>query len=151
MTAQPLRAADALKYAAATLKHQADWIIDSIGCNSGCDHEAELDTLDDTIKEICELAARFGDPRTYSDGRTVVSAAQIERGAFTSHIWNPDFTVEQPRSWSGPLSSGHPDLPSPGVYQVSTDPLTQEIHVQTVRLTPACDDGPTDYDEDDES
>jgi hypothetical protein len=135
MTTTPIQASDALKYAAALLKSRTDWTCDSIG-GSMCDgdHELELDALDDTVKEILALAALFGSRRRYSDGRRVESTVEIEQGLVTSHIWQPDPGVEQPQSHRGHLLSGDPDIPSPGIYEVTTNPATQELHVQVVRM-----------------
>jgi hypothetical protein len=134
--ANKLRADDALKYAAALLKSLFEWTGDAIG-GSICDgdHELELDALDDTVKEILGLAASFGSRRRYSDGRLVESTVEIEQGLVTSHIWQPEPGVEQPQSHRGHLLSGDPDVPSPGIYEVTTDPATQDIHVRVVRLT----------------
>jgi hypothetical protein len=133
--ANKLRADDALNYAAALLKSRFEWTGDAIG-GSMCDgdHELELDALDDTVKEILELAASFGSRRRYSDGRAVESTVEIEQGLVTSHIWQPEPGVEQPRSHRGHLLSGDPDVPSPGVYEVSTNPVTQELSVRVVRV-----------------
>jgi hypothetical protein len=133
--ANKLRADDALKYAAALLKSRTDWTCDAIG-GSMCDtdHEIELDAIDDTVKEILALAASFGSRRRYSDGRLVESSVEIEQGLVTSHIWQPVPDVEQPQSHRGHLLSGDPDIPSPGIYEVTTDPATQDIHVRVVRM-----------------
>jgi hypothetical protein len=133
-------AADALKYAAAILNSTTGWALDSI-CSCPSDtsmdigHEAEVEAIGGVVGEIKELAAQFGDPRRYSDGRRVKSSAEIERGFVTEHVWHPDPTAEQPSSHRGCLSSGDSDVPSPGVYEVSTHPATQEIHVRVVRTT----------------
>lgn len=133
-------AVDALKYAAALLHQRHDWITDSIA--SQCcqyengeyiDHESELEALTDTDREIRQLAALFGDPHRYSDGRVVRTVREIEPGVVTEHIWEPDPAAEQPRSWRGPLRHD-PDEPSPGLFEVETDPIAQEIRVRTVRL-----------------
>lgn len=128
------RADDALKYAAAILKSRTDWTTDAIG-GSGCDtdHELELDAIDDTVREIRELAAQFGDPRRYSDGRMVEASAEIQRGLIAHHVWHPDPGVEQPTSWRADLPHD-PETPVPGIYEVSTDPVAQDIHVCTVRV-----------------
>jgi hypothetical protein len=131
-----IRPDDALKYAAAILKSRTDWCCDSIGgslCNG--DHETELDALDDTVREVLALAASFGSRRRYSDGRLVESSVEIEQGLVTSHIWYPDPGAEEPRSHRGHLLSGDPDIPSPGIYEVTTDPATQDLHVRVVRMT----------------
>lgn len=130
-----LRADDALKYAAAILKSRSDWALDSIG-GSMCDgdHDVETDALAGIVRDIRELAAQFGDPKRYADGRQIESCAEIQRGFTTCHIWHPDPASEVARSWRGDLPSGHPDVPSPGLYEVSTDPARQELHVRVVRL-----------------
>jgi hypothetical protein len=131
-----IRAEDASKYAAALLKSRFEWTGDAIGgamCDG--DHELELDALDDTVAEILALAALFGSRRRYSDGRAVESSVEIEQGLVTSHIWYPVPGEEAPASHRGHLLSGDPDVPSPGIYEVTTDPVTQDIHVRVVRLT----------------
>ncbi|OBA60147.1 hypothetical protein A5647_14295 [Mycobacterium sp. 1100029.7] len=129
-------ASDALKYAAARARYTTDWALDSIA-GSTCDHdghEVELDAVSEAIAEIQQLATAFGDPNRYSDGRAVRSSREIQLGLVMSHVWHPDPTQESVHSWRGDLPSGDPDLPSPGVYEITTHPETQEIHVRTVRL-----------------
>lgn len=131
MTHTPL---DALKYAAALLQQRMEWTTDAIaGSECTVEHETELDAVYDTSREITGLAAAFGDPRRYSDGRLVKSRAEIQRGLVTEHVWHPDPTLEYRRSWRGALPSD-PDVPSPGVYEVTVDPKAQDIHVRVVRL-----------------
>jgi hypothetical protein len=130
MTTNP---ADALKYSAALLKSVTEWALDSIGgglCDAG--HEDETAAIYDTVNEVRDLAAQFGDPRLYSDGRRVQSSAEIQRGLVTSHVWHPDVTAEKPSSWRSTLPSD-PGVPSPGIYEVTLDPATQDIHVRVVR------------------
>lgn len=129
-----MRADDALKYAAAILKERADWTLDAIGGSPDCHgHEIETGAIADIVTDIKALAEQFGDPRRYSDGRLVRSSREIETGLVTAHVWHPDPTSEQIESHRGTLLSGHPDVPSPGLYEVTTYPLTQEIHVRVVR------------------
>jgi hypothetical protein len=132
-----IRADDALKYAVALMKAREEWTTDSI-VGSGCDHdghEIELDAIHDTVTEIRGMAIDlFGrDLMTYSDGRAVEQYAQIEDGVVTHHVWHPDPAAEEPRSWRGALRHD-PEEASPGVYEVSTDPATQSIHVRAVRI-----------------
>jgi hypothetical protein len=128
-----MRADDAVKYAAALVKQRIEWTGDEIaGTECGHDHEEPLNALGDLPAEIADLATAFGDPNIYSDGRKVKTWAEIEDGVITSNIWHPDPTVEKPRSWRGHLRSD-PGIPSPGVYEVTTYPETQEIHVRVVR------------------
>ena len=127
-------AVDALKYAATLLRSRADWIIDEIG-GAMCEnemHETPLDVLDDLVGQIGALAAAFGDPRRYSDGRHVTTRAEIENNFSTEHIWHPDPNFEQPRSWTGHLLSD-PGTKCRGIFEVRTDPATQEIQVEVVR------------------
>ncbi len=127
------KAVDALKYVAAILQQRMEWTTDGIGgseCGGG--HDTELDALDDISDEITALAASFGDPLRYSDGRRVKSRAEIARGLVTEHIWQPDPAREESRSWRSHLPSGDPNVASPGVYEVTTDPAAQRIHVQVV-------------------
>ena len=128
-----MRADDALKYAAALLNSRTDWACDSIGGSMcGYGHDDELDAINDTIKDVLGLAARFGDPRRYSDGRLVQSSKEIVYGLVTSHVWHPVIADEESISWRSSLPSD-PDVPSPGVYEVTTYPETQDIHVRVVR------------------
>lgn len=131
-----MRADDVLKYVSAQLTSITQWVGDAIaGSPCGEDHELPLDMLDSTVADIRKLAVHYGRPNRYSDGRAVVTRVEIDKGHYTEHIWHPDVSAEQPSSWTGILYSGDPDLPSPGVFQVSTYPFTQEIHVQVVRAT----------------
>ncbi|ORB26625.1 hypothetical protein [Mycolicibacterium parafortuitum] len=125
---------DQLKYAAAILWQRAEWTTDAIA-GSCCDddHDIELDAITDAACEIRAMAEKLGDPRTYSDGRQVQTTREIEPGVYTVHVWHPDPSAEQPRSWRGSLRHD-PDEQCPGVFEVTTTPETQEIHVRTVRL-----------------
>lgn len=142
-----LRAVDALKYAAAILKARTDSALDGIAA-SGCGHDddedrhtAEIDAIRDVVAEILDLAAQFGDPRRYSDGRRVQSTAQIEGNFRTVHIWHPDAHVEKSASWRGSLLPWDEDTPSPGVFEVTTNPRTQCLNVQVVRVDEIRPDG----------
>lgn len=127
-------ALDALKYAAALLRQRMEWTGDAIaGSMCDGDHDIECNAILDTSIEISQLAAAFGDPRVYSDGRAVMSRVEIQRGLVTEHVWHPDPNHEESRSWSDSLPSD-PDVPSPGVYAVSTHPATQVIDVRVVRV-----------------
>lgn len=126
--------ADMLKYAAALLADRLEWIGDEI-TGSGCDHEGHetpVNALCDTGIEISELASQYGDPLRYSNGRHVRSSREIEPGFITAHVWHPDPSQEEPQSWRGTLRHD-PDEPSPGVYEVTLTPATQDIHVRVVR------------------
>ena len=126
-------AADYLKYAAAALKQRIDWTTDAIGgalCEG--DHETPLDALHGISRDITAITTQFGDPDRYSDGRQVTTVREIEPGLITEHIWHPDPTTEEPRSWRGHLMFD-PDESCPGVYQIETDPTTQQVRVQVVR------------------
>lgn len=135
---------DYLKYAAALLDHRTEWALDSIG-GSTCDqgHETELNALHDAVAELYDIAHQWGgNPHTYSDGREIKTAAWIEDGAVhTTHVWHPvpELDTSATKSWRGALRSGSDDegAPSPGVYEVSYDPFTQQIHVRVIRLVPA--------------
>ena len=138
MTNNPVRADDAIKYAAALLQQRLAWTTDTIG-GSDCDvdHETELDAILEACTEIQALAAQYGSPHRYSDGRLVVSHAEIQPGLTTEHVWQPDPAQEQARSWRGNLPSD-PDVPPPGIYEVTTTPQTQDVHVRVVRLGLTC-------------
>ena len=131
-----MRADDALKYAAAILRERTDWALDEIG-GSMCDqegHELQTDAIYNIAVDIADLAAKFGDPNVYSDGRLVKTSAWIDGQSLgTSHVWHPDPSAEEPHSWRGNLPSYDPDVPSPGLYEVTTYPATQDIHVRVVR------------------
>jgi hypothetical protein len=135
-----IRAADALRYAVAKLTSCTDWACDSIA-GSLCDHgghEDELDAINAVAAFIQGLAARFGELNRYSDGRLVKTQREVEEdsGLRVEHIWEPNPYAEEPSSWRGNLHSGHPDIASPGVYEVSTSPLTQELHIRVLTLRP---------------
>ena len=125
--------ADALKYSAAILKQRCDWTLDVIG-GSGCeyDHEEEIDATLSVVDVIRALADQYGDPNRYSDGRLVQSSAEIQDGLVTTHVWHPCEIAEDARSWRAALPSD-PGMPSPGIYEVSYDPVAQDIHVRVVR------------------
>lgn len=128
-------AADALKYAAALLRSCTDWTSDAIGgsdCGHDAGHETELDAIDTAVRQIAALAGQYGDPRRYSDGRRVESWTAIAPGLTAHHVWHPDRAAESPDSWRSALPSD-PDEPSPGIYEVNTDPTTQNLHVCVVR------------------
>ena len=131
-------AEDRLKFIVARLHSVTDWAIDSIG-GSGCEpadgHETELDAIADLVAEITHLASGFGDPLVYSDGRAVKSRKQIQASLIVEHVWHPDPALEEPRS-SGSSLPSDPGVPSPGVYEVTTNPGTQEIDVRVIRLEP---------------
>jgi len=59
--------------------------------------------------------------------------AEIVPGFVTHHVWHPDPDVEEPVSHRGLLLSD-PGVPSPGIYEVSTDPATQDIHIRVARI-----------------
>jgi hypothetical protein len=87
-----MRADDALKYAAALLKDRTDWTLEQISyCDCGDDHETTIEAIVAVVDEVRALAARFGDPCRYSDGRPIeTSSAEIipTYGAPQSHIWH---------------------------------------------------------------
>lgn len=127
-------AEDVLKYAAALLDSRSGWALDSIA-GSLCDqggHEDELDAMHDLVTQINGFAAQYGDSRRYSDGRAVKTSKEIVFGLVTEHVWHPDPSREESRSWRSSLPSD-PGVPSPGVYEVTTYPETQQIHVRVVR------------------
>jgi hypothetical protein len=133
-TKTAIPAVDALKYAAAQLDRATGWACDSIAgscCDSG-GHEEQLDVIHAAVGEITECAAAYGHPNRYSDGRMVKTNKEIEDGLVTEHVWHPDASREEPHSWRGHLPSD-PGVPSPGIYEVTTYPATQEIHVRVVR------------------
>lgn len=111
-----------MKYAHALLTHRIDWTTDAISRSEcGLNHGLELDAIDDIVREIGSMAAVFGYPERYNDGRQVVTRTEIYRGLMAWHIWQP-YPNEEPQSWRGDLPCGGPDLPVPGVYEVRTVP-----------------------------
>lgn len=128
-----MRADDALKYGAAILHQRMEWTTDSVsGSDCDGDHDIEMDAIAEISAEISALASGFGGRLRYADGRAVVSRKEIQRGLVTEHVWHPDPAAEESRSWRSTLPSD-PGVPSPGVYEVTTYPQTQEIHVRVVR------------------
>lgn len=130
-----MRADDALKYAAAILESRTDWSLDSIAgsmCEGAGGHEDELDALHAVVDDIKKLATQFGDARRYSDGRLVKSCREIEYGLTTAHVWHPEPALEKSESWRGNLLHD-PGTPCPGIYEVTTYPETQQIHVRVVK------------------
>jgi hypothetical protein len=139
-TTPPLRADDALKYVVAYFAQQADWIVDSVG-GAGCrsedgdariDHTNEMDCLEHMVKKFRAMAARYGPPGAYSDGRRVVSHAEIGPYMVTEHVWHPIAAAEEPEQWSSPMPHD-PHEPSAGIYSVTTDPATQTFHTCIVK------------------
>lgn len=127
------RAKDALKYAAAMLRCRVEAATDSItGADFGGEHADACDVINGTIGEVREMAAQFGHPHNYSDGRRVTTTVEIERGFHTEHVWHPDASQETPQSWGGTLPSGS-GLLYPGSFVVQTDPVTQTVHVTVAR------------------
>lgn len=123
---------DYLKYAAALLRKSVEWTTDTIGGDCDHDHEVEIDAILDTADKITLLAAEFGDPRVYSDGRAVMTRKEIQRGLVTEVVWHPNPRHDACRVWSACLPSD-PGSPSPGVYTVSTHPARQRIDVRIVK------------------
>lgn len=128
-----MRAEDYLKYAAAVVRERIEWTTDEIGggmCET--DHEIPLDALMDLCGDVDKLTIPFGDPNTYSNGRKVRTSQRIEDGVYTVEVWHPDPAEQQSKSWRGNLMHD-PGTPCPGLYEVTTYPETQEIHVRVVR------------------
>jgi hypothetical protein len=127
-----IRADDALKYAAARLAECTDWTLDAIGdCENV--HEMEIDELFNVRDAVQVLAALYGlHPNLYSDGRVVKSVKEIQYGLTTGRVWHPDPNLDTVTSWRGVLPSD-PGVPSPGIYEVTCYPHSQEIHVRVVR------------------
>ena len=130
-----MRADDALKYAAARLHSCTDWAIDSIAgsiCEGADGHEVELEAIADIVAAVNGIAAGFGNRLVYSDGRLVRSTKEIQYGRTTERIWHPDVALDEVTSWRGDLPSD-PGVPSPGRYEVTCYPVTQEMHVRVVK------------------
>lgn len=125
---------DALKFAYAILHHRIEWTTNAIsGSDCGLSHELEIDAINDIVRQVGQMAAVFGYPDKYSDGREVISSTKIYRGLMAWHIWQP-YVNEPSQSWRGNLPGNGPDEPSPGVYEVETVPATQELRVSIVML-----------------
>lgn len=138
-TPRPVRADDALKYAAAKLRSWLDdesdepdddqrnaWV-----AGEGAAAEATRAVLAVLDRALC------GDQDHYSDGRLVESTAEClpaGNGIVHSahHVWHPDPAAEEPASCVAALpddSNGR----SLGFFQVMTDPATQELRAYVVR------------------
>lgn len=138
----PVRADDALKYAAATLADAWSFASEAIGCAEcgaadefGDDvHADALAIMRSVVAEIRDLAARLGDPHHYSDSRRVSTSARIMNGFHAGHIWHPSAAEEQPQRFRGALPSFDDDSDvSSGRYEYDTDPATQTITTRVVR------------------
>ncbi|SCX15178.1 hypothetical protein [Mycolicibacterium fluoranthenivorans] len=138
----PLRADDALKYAAAVLRKRTNWALENIGISEergstedyGDDvHGNALEAMYEVVEEIEELAARFPDPRHYADGRQIKTSKRIVGCFVAEHIWHPVAAEETPSNYGGRLPSLTDDSTSPARYEVSTDPATQTIHTRVVK------------------
>lgn len=137
-TPRPVRADDALRYAAAKLRSLLD---------------AESDQQDDQADEwvaggSAEAAAESarvvlavldralcGDRAHYSDGRRVESTAECVpagNGISAHHVWHPDPAAEEPVSCGAALPDD-PDGRSLGFFQVMTDPATQQLRAYLVK------------------
>ncbi|PND57694.1 hypothetical protein CRM90_12005 [Mycobacterium sp. ENV421] len=134
--ASPLRADDALKYAAAVLADHWSWVSESISCSEECGsaeeygddvHRHALAAMRSVVDEIRDLASRVGDMHRYADGRRVSTCVELSHGLSFGHIWHPKVVEEEPRHQGGELPSD-PGVPSPGRWEVQTDPATQKIY-----------------------
>ena len=126
---------DVLKYALARTRDTQGWALDSVGdCDHPDGHDDAVTALVDEQFKLRELAAQvIREPERYSNGRLVQTTKQITHGLYTGHVWHPLADAEEPYSWRAALPSD-PGVPSPGVYEVSVDPTSQQIHVRVIRL-----------------
>jgi hypothetical protein len=126
-------AGDSLKYLCAIVRQRIACATDAIA-SDGCDgdHDDALAEIRAIIREVDRLAAPFGDPHVYSDGRQVETTVQIEPYSHLTHTWHPDPTAEKARSYGGSLLYD-PDTECPGFFQVATDPATQTIDIAVIR------------------
>jgi hypothetical protein len=137
---------DSLRYIDSHCHGLLDYIIDRLGCSlgSGGLDEEETEDLQSMLESIeadirTELNAHASDAtmpsrlQHYSNGRRVRSDAEIQDGLVTSNTWHPDASAQESRSWRASLPSD-PGIPSPGIYEVTLDPVAQDIHVRLVRL-----------------
>lgn len=118
---------DRIKHAAAEADSASDWALSEIG---DCDGERDLavDVLCEALAKLLAAVHQLDNRHRYSDGRAIVSRVEIVDGLVAQHIWKPD--GEEPTKWRSDLPSFDPDVPSPGKYEVTTDPATQGIHVR---------------------
>lgn len=119
---------DMLKHQAAKLEETWAWTGDVI---SDCGHDVEIGALSESIVGLVQAASSLPLPQTYSNGRRVKTEAEIVPGLTTVQVWHPDPTAEQPHRWRAQLPSD-PGTPSPGMYEVTTDPVAQTIHVRVL-------------------
>lgn len=139
-TARPVRADDALRYAAAKLRlllddepgppdDEADeWMAVESGAAAAQTARAVLAVLDRALD---------GDRTRYSDGRLVESTADFlppGNGIVHTahHVWHPDPAGEEPAS-SGAALPDDPNGRSLGFFQVMTDPATQQLRAYLVQ------------------
>jgi hypothetical protein len=132
---------DSLRYIDARLCSALDYVIDQLGwslldgVNEALveDLQTVLESAKDDIR--AEMKAHQVDRFRYDDDRVVKSRAEIEYGRYFEMVWHPDPAVERPPySWRGHLTPPDEHSPSPGVYEVTVDPESQEVHVRTVRV-----------------
>jgi hypothetical protein len=135
---------DSLRYINSHCNGLLDYIIDRLGCSlpDGLDEE-ETEDLQSMLESIqadirTELKAHASDAtmpgrlQVYSNGRRVNSAAEIQDGLVTTHTWHPDASAQGSRSWRSSLPAD-PGIPSPGIYEVTLEPVAQDIFVRVVR------------------
>lgn len=132
---------DSLRYLESHVGNGLEYVIDRLGwslLDGLTEDETEdlqniLESLHDAI--VTERKSHTDNRYYYDDGRAVKSRADIEEGHHVEQVWHPNPKAEpEPHSWRGNLSSGDPDQASPGVYEVTITPETQDIHVRTVRM-----------------
>ncbi|ODR06422.1 hypothetical protein BHQ21_11575 [Mycobacterium sherrisii] len=137
-TSRPVRADDALRYAAAKLRALLDgepcqpddeadeWMAVESGAAAAQTARAVLAVLDQALT---------GDPTRYSDGRLVESTADCVpagSGITAHHVWHPDPAGEEPAS-SGAALPDDPDGQSLGFFEVLTEPATQQLRAYLIR------------------
>lgn len=130
-----ISAVDTLRHVHAQTNETLGHVIDTLGEILDDRDEYLITALDKIRDELREALMRHTwQPHAYDDGRAVSTRFDIANGAFMVHVWHPDPSVETPATNYGPLSPGGPDLPSPGIYEWATDPVTQEVTVRVARF-----------------
>lgn len=119
---------DQIKYAAACADVTCEWALTECGdCEN--EHDTAVNAISDALLELLSAVHRLPDRHRYSDGRVIVSRVEVEYGLIAQHIWKPG--NEDPQSWRSDLPHD-PGTPPRGKYEVTTDPVTQQMHVRVL-------------------
>jgi hypothetical protein len=131
---------DSLRYINSHCNDLLEYVLDRLSCDLPDRDVEDLQSMIESVQHDIrtELKAHASDAtmparlQTYSNGRVVRSNAEIEDGLVTSHTWHPNASAQESRSWRASLPSD-PGVPSPGIYEVTLEPVMQDIHVRVVR------------------